>query len=179
MFTTLSQTNLVVAGYERGTVLGSVHNIELVENFYAAFDRRDAQAMVDCYATDITFSDPAFGELHGSEVVAMWTMLCQSAPDLEVEASDIRADSDTGSAHWVAQYSFGPMRRKVTNHVEANFVFRDGLIAEHRDSFSFYRWSKQAFGPLGLVLGWTPLSPVAMRSLSRRQLNSYMAKKGF
>lgn len=158
--------------------MGSVENVQLVENFYAAFSEHDAQAMAACYTSDVTFSDPGFGELHGPEVGAMWAMLCRGGADLVVEASDIRADSKTGSANWVAEYTFGPLHNKVTNHISANFRFEGGLIAEHRDTFSFYDWSKQAFGPFGLALGWIPLTPLAMQAVARRQLHSYMDRKG-
>jgi hypothetical protein len=31
------------------------------------------------------------------------------------------------------------------------------LIVEHVDRFNFWRWSRQALGLPGLVLGWTPV----------------------
>ena len=158
--------------------MSSTRNIALLESFYEAFGGRDAQAMADCYAEDVTFSDPGFGELHGNEARAMWAMLCRGGADLEVEASDIRADANEGSAHWEAQYTFGPFNRKVTNQIDASFKFRDGKIIEHRDSFSFYKWSQQAFGPIGLAVGWVPLTPLAMRIAARKQLHAYMDKKG-
>jgi hypothetical protein len=34
------------------------------------------------------------------------------------------------------------------------FAFREGLIVRHYDSFPFWRWSRQALGPIGLVFGW-------------------------
>ncbi|MFZ1361864.1 MAG: nuclear transport factor 2 family protein [Candidatus Nanopelagicales bacterium] len=153
-------------------------NIQVLEKFYAAFGRRDAEVMGACYADDVVFHDPAFGELHGNEARAMWAMLCRGGEDLEVDASDIRSDGATGSAHWDATYTFGPLKRKITNRIDASFVFRDGLIVEHRDSFSFYAWSKQAFGPLGTAFGWIPVTPLAMRVLAKRQLHAYMERKG-
>ena len=35
----------------------------VVERFYAAFDRRDGEAMAACYAPDAHFQDPVFGDL--------------------------------------------------------------------------------------------------------------------
>lgn len=158
--------------------MSSVSNIQVIEKFYEAFGRKDAETMGACYADDVTFRDPAFGELHGNEARAMWAMLCRSSDDLEVEASDIRSDGSTGSAHWDATYTFGPFKNKVTNHIDASFVFRDGLILTHTDSFSFYAWSRQAFGPLGTAFGWIPATPLAMRALAKRQLYAYMDRKG-
>lgn len=162
----------------KGSTVDSVGNIQVLEQFYAAFGRKDAETMGSFYADDVSFRDPAFGELRGNEARAMWAMLCKSGEDLEVEASDIRADDSTGSAHWDATYTFGPFNRTVTNHIDASFVFRDGLIVEHRDSFSFYAWSKQAFGPLGTAFGWIPVTPLAMRTMAKRQLHAYMDRKG-
>lgn len=33
----------------------------LITRFYQAFQRLDAQAMADCYTTDVVFSDQVFG----------------------------------------------------------------------------------------------------------------------
>jgi hypothetical protein len=53
----------------------------------------------------------------------------------------------------------------VVNEVRARFRFRRiGLIEDHQDSFSFYRWARQALGPAGLAFGWAP----PMRMMVRR-----------
>lgn len=143
---------------------------EVIERFYAAFDRNDGDAMAACYAPDARFSDPAFGELRGREIGEMWRMLTGRAKDLRVE---LREHDDT-SAHWIARYTFST-GRKVVNDVRATFVFRDGLIAEHDDRFSFHAWSRQALGPAGLLLGWTPLLRAKVRSQARADLEKFMA----
>jgi hypothetical protein len=51
----------------------------------------------------------------------------------------------------------------VVNDVRARFRFRDGLIVEHVDSFSFWRWARQALGPTGYLLGLPALSSVVRR----------------
>ena len=71
---------------------------ELVERFYAAFDRRDGVAMAAAYAPDGHFRDPVFGDLTGAEAGAMWRMLTRTARDLKVEL----AEHDDASAHWIA-----------------------------------------------------------------------------
>ena len=147
---------------------------EVVERFYAAFDRKDGDAMAACYAPDARFSDPAFGELHGEQVGAMWRMLTGRAEDLRVELHE----HDDTTAHWIARYTFGRTGRKVVNDVRASFVFRDGLIAEHDDRFSFHTWSRQALGPAGLLLGWTPLLQKKVRSQARADLDKFMAQPG-
>jgi ketosteroid isomerase-like protein len=151
-------------------------NRALIERFYSAFARRDHATMASCYAPDARFSDPAFGELRGPEVAAMWRMLCERGTDLELDFSDVAADGERGSAHWVADYTFSATGRRVHNEIDASFRFRDGLIAEHDDRFSFWRWSRQALGPIGLVAGWTPLVQGKVRAQARANLDRFMAE---
>ena len=142
---------------------------ELIDRFYAAFDRKDGDAMAACYAPDARFSDPAFGELRGAEPGAMWRMLTAQARDLSVELVERSADATTGSAHWIARYTFTQTGRSVVNDVRARFRFADGLIAEHDDAFSFHRWARQALGPPGLLLGWTPVLRASVRKRRARE----------
>ncbi len=143
---------------------------ELIERFYAAFDRKDGDAMAACYHPEARFSDPAFGELRGREVGDMWRMLTGRAADLTVELRE----HDDASARWIARYTFGRTGRKVVNDVRATFAFRDGLIAEHDDRFSFHAWSRQALGPVGLLLGWTPILRGKVRGQARADLERFM-----
>jgi ketosteroid isomerase-like protein len=150
-------------------------NAALIDRFYDAFARRDAETMAACYAPDATFSDPVFRGLEGEEVKAMWRMLCERGEDLEVRHRVIETDATTGKAHWDADYTFSTTGRKVHNEIDATFVFRDGLIAEHLDSFSLYRWSRQALGPIGVVFGWSSRLHGKLRSSARERLDEYMA----
>src|SRR5437763_3942717 len=131
-------------------------NEALIRRLYAAFAERDGEAMAACYALDARFSDPVFTDLRGEEPGAMWRMLTGRAEDLEVRLAEHDASDERGAAHWLAVYTFRTERR-VHNDIHAEFRFEGGLIAEHRDSFSFYAWARQALGPAGLVLGWTPV----------------------
>ena len=149
-------------------------NEGLIERFYAAFAARDGDAMAACYAPDARFSDPVFVDLRDDEPGAMWRMLTGRAQDLEVTLAQHEADDERGSAHWMADYTFSTGRR-VHNDVRAQFLFEDGLIAEHSDSFSFYAWSRQALGPAGLALGWTPVLRRQVRRQARAQLDEFLA----
>jgi ketosteroid isomerase-like protein len=147
---------------------------ELIERFYDAFARLDGDAMAACYAPDARFSDPVFTDLRGGEPGAMWKMLTGRAQDLEVRLVEHEADDERGSAHWLADYTFRTGRR-VHNDVRAEFRFRDGLIAEHRDTFSFHGWSRQALGPVGLAAGWTPMVRGKVQREARAGLDEYLA----
>ena len=51
-----------------------------------------------------------------------------------------------------------------------------GLIAEHHDEFDFYRWARQALGPPGVLLGWTPLVRSAVRRGARGRLDEFIGR---
>ncbi len=150
-------------------------NAELIRRFYAAFDAHDGEAMAACYAPGARFSDPVFADLQGDEPGAMWRMLTGRADDLDVDLVEHDADGDRGTAHWLARYTFTQTGRKVENDVHASFRFADGLIAEHRDDFSFHRWARQALGASGLLLGWTPILRSAVRRRARAGLDEFIA----
>jgi ketosteroid isomerase-like protein len=149
-------------------------NTELLERLYTAFDRRDGEAMAACYAPGAHFNDPVFGDLTGEEAGAMWRMLTGRAADLSVELLDHRAEQSSGSAHWVARYTFTQTGRAVVNDVHAEFRFAGGLIAEHIDRFDFWRWSRQALGTPGVILGWTPLLRRKVGGNARAGLDAFM-----
>ena len=132
-------------------------HLALIDRFYEAFGRRDGDAMAACYAPDATFIDPVFGTLDAAQAGDMWRMLTERGTDLRIEVPERAADGDRGTARWIARYTFSQTGRPVVNDVRAEFRFAGGLIAEHTDRFSFWRWSRQALGPAGLALGWTPV----------------------
>jgi len=148
-------------------------NEDLIERFYAAFARHDGATMAACYAPGARFSDPVFTDLRGEEPGAMWQLLTGRSKDLEVKLSGHQATDERGSAHWLADYTFSTGRR-VHNDVRAKFRFEHGLITEHEDSFSFYAWARQAIGPAGLALGWTPILRARVQRQARTQLDEFL-----
>jgi ketosteroid isomerase-like protein len=145
---------------------------DLINRLYRAFSARDHETMARCYASDARFSDPVFTDLRGPEVAVMWRMLCRRATDLKIEFTDARASGASGSAHWEAWYTYTATGRPVHNVIDATFTFRDGLIATHRDDFGLYRWARQALGPTGLLLGWTPFVQRTIRRKAKEALAS-------
>ena len=148
-------------------------NSALITRFYEAFAQLDAEAMSACYTDDVLFSDPVFGELRGRQAGDMWRMLTSRAKDFSVVFDQVRADVRSGSAHWVATDLFSQTGRTVVNDIQARFVFRDGLICEHHDHFDLWRWSRQALGAKGLLLGWTPMVQNAIRGQAQKGLKTF------
>jgi|SRR5690554_3857136 len=152
-------------------------NEQLLHDFYEAFARGDADTMAASYHDEANFSDAVFRGLDAPQVRAMWRMLNAQATDLRLEFSGISADSREGRAHWDAYYTFSATGRHVHNSIDARFEFRDGLILRHVDTFSFWRWSKQALGLAGLAMGWTPLLRGVVRKQAMKGLAAWRKKE--
>jgi len=130
---------------------------QIIETFYSAFKNQDAESMIACYHDDIVFEDPAFGVLEGDHAKNMWRMLIasQKGKDFKIEYSDINSKDDIGNAKWEARYNFSKTVRPVHNKIIAHLEFKGGKIIKHTDYFNLHKWSKQAFGLKGLLLGGT------------------------
>ena len=106
----------------------------------------------------------------------MWRMLdgAVGGPDGS-SCVEHDVDGSRGTAHWVAHYTFGQTGRKVVNDVRSEMRFDDaGLIVQQRDEFDFWRWSRQALGPLGVLLaGWTPVVKHSVRDKARGGLAAF------
>jgi ketosteroid isomerase-like protein len=146
-------------------------NASVIRELYEALDRHDGETMARQYAPDGRFKDPAFGELSGAEAGDMWRMLTGRSEDLRVNLAEHSADGDSGTAHWIATYTFST-GRPVVNDIHARFRFRDGLILDHEDSFSLWRWARQALGPPGLILGLPPMN-LLVRRRARGELTQF------
>ena len=153
----------------------------LIERFYQAFAKLDGDAMQACYASDASFEDPVFTLRGRDQVGGMWRMLCSATKAKgrdawKLEYRDVQADASGGSAHWEAHYRFSATGRMVHNVIDGRFTFKDGLIATHRDSFDFWRWSRQALGPTGVLLGWTPVVRNKVRGQAAANLAAFLGK---
>jgi ketosteroid isomerase-like protein len=149
----------------------------VVDRFYQAFARRDPEGMAACYHPLATFEDPAFGTLDRQAACAMWAMLVGRSADLTVTHELLGEAGSTVMARWEARYTFTRTGRPVLNRIEATFTIEDGLIRSHQDRFSFWAWSRQAFGPVGLLLGWTPWFHAKVQAEALRALAAYQAKE--
>lgn len=142
----------------------------IIEQFYTAFAQQNVEDMIACYHKEIIFSDPAFGTLAGEEVAAMWRMLiARSKGNLKIEYQVLNAHS----AQWQAEYYYGKNQRKVNNQVTAHFTFKEGLIYRHEDHFDLWKWSRQALGTSGWLLGWSGLMRKKVQQQTRLLLNRY------
>jgi len=148
-------------------------NQATIERFYQAFGQCNGAAMTACYTPDAHFRDPAFGDLEGEEIGAMWRMLTGRATDLKIELREHEAGEETGSAHWIATYTFSTGRH-VVNDIQASFRFApDGRIVDHVDEFDFRNWAKQALGPSGHLVALLPPLRAKARAKALDQLAAF------
>jgi ketosteroid isomerase-like protein len=146
-------------------------NDETIQRLYAAFADLNGAAMTACYAKGAHFQDPAFGDLEGDDIGAMWRMLTGRARDLKITLASHEADEKAGTAHWLATYTFSTGRH-VENDIHARFKFDDaGLITDHVDDFDFHKWATQALGFKGHLVALLP----PLRDKARAQALAQLA----
>lgn len=145
---------------------------QLITQFYQSFQKRDHQGMANCYHADAFFCDEAF-RLEGKEINAMWHMLCERAKDFTL-TFDINESQGRLQVVWQANYLFSQTNRPVKNIITASFEFKEGKIYRHKDEFNFWRWSSQALGMPGYLLGWSPLLRNKVSVMARRNLNKFI-----
>lgn len=149
-------------------------NEQVIEEFYAAFAAHNTKTMASCYHEEIQFMDPVFGVLKGKDVSKMWEMLIErSKGNLHIAFSDIHSKGNSGEAKWIATYNFSKTNRKVINTIYAKFEFQDGLIVRHTDHFNIWKWSQQALGIKGLLLGWTGYMHKKIQQQAVTSLNKF------
>jgi hypothetical protein len=150
---------------------------QVLETLYTALQARDYQTMAGLYHPEATFEDEVF-ELCGKEIGAMWHMLCSRGKDMQLTFDSIRSEKPGyASAHWEPIYTFSMSGRKVHNRIDTEIELKDGKIWKQRDHFSFWRWSSQALGVPGLLLGWTPLLRRKVSATANKSLQDFMAKQ--
>jgi ketosteroid isomerase-like protein len=153
----------------------STNRDELINKFYSSFQKLDYSGMNSCYSDDIVFFDPVFGLLRAGETKAMWEMLCKNATDFSLTYGNIQhLDDEYSTCDWTATYTFSKTGKKVVNKIKANLRFTDGKIAEHSDAFSLHKWSSQALGFSGWLLGWNSFFQRKIKNQAKRSLLKFM-----
>lgn len=150
---------------------------EVVDDFYAAFGRKDGAAMTAAYAPNAHFSDKVFPSLDGPKAGAMWRMLTNS-PELKVEHKILKVEGDTVTAQWIARYPAPGTGRPVENHVTATLEVRDGKIVDHKDDFDMEKWTHMAFGGIAKLPFMSGVLAGVTRHLAGRQLEKFVEGGG-
>jgi ketosteroid isomerase-like protein len=148
----------------------------LLPRFYDALARGDWAETAACYRDDARFGDPVFPDLDAREVRAMWKMLLTTGRRLDITYRIVEETASRGACSWEAVYAFSRTERQVHNLIHSEFELREGGIFRQRDTFDFWRWSRQALGPLGVALGWSPFVKVRVQRIGRAALDLSMTR---
>jgi SnoaL-like domain len=154
-----------------------------IQTLYSAFAELDTEGMAACYAENASFQDEAFQLQGKTEIMGMWSMLCDAVKangrDVwKLNFSQVQSDGKMGSAHWEPIYRFSATGRMVHNVIDAEFSFdAQGKILTHHDRFDFWSWSRQALGAPGLLLGWSGFLRGKVQQKANAGLRKYLAAK--
>lgn len=149
----------------------------VAQRFYEAFSVRDWYTMSLLYAEHATFSDPVFQLLNAKGTRLMWQMLLSRAQDdFGIEADVLEDGPSRARVNWVARYTFSATGRPVINRVQTQMQVVAGKIVVQQDSFSLWRWSAQALGSKGTLLGWTPFVRNKIRAQASASLRDFARK---
>ncbi|MGH6611780.1 MAG: nuclear transport factor 2 family protein [Burkholderiaceae bacterium] len=149
----------------------------VAERFYEAFTVRDSYTMGLLYAEHATFSDPVFPLLNAKGTRLMWQMLLSRAEeDFAIEVDIVEDSASRARVNWVAHYVFSATKRPVTNRVRTEMKFVAGKIVRQEDTFSLWRWSSQALGAKGTLLGWSPIVRNKIRAQAAASLQDFARK---
>ncbi|MBL4708955.1 MAG: nuclear transport factor 2 family protein [Flavobacteriales bacterium] len=150
---------------------------ETIEQFYTAFSAGDLKEMLNCYHDEIVFEDPAFGQLKGVRAKAMWQMLLSRREKSGLTLQFSLDQNSDNKATWIATYNYGPKKRKVVNSISAQFKFKDEKIIQHTDSFDLWKWTQQALGTSGYLLGWSNFMKQKIQKTTHKALDQFIAKQ--
>lgn len=152
-----------------------MNNKEIIEAFYTAFQEGNYQGMVSHYHDDVIFKDPAFDTLQGIRARKMWEMLVKRGGDIAIKYHSVSADETSGTAQWEANYIFSQTGRRIINNITAKFEFKEGKIIRHTDHFNLWKWSRQALGLKGWLLGYTSFFQKKLQAQTNRMLDKFMS----
>lgn len=148
----------------------------VAQRFYEAFSVRDWYTMSLLYAEHATFSDPVFPLLNAKGTRLMWQMLMSRAEDFNVDVEVLEDSPSRARVNWVAHYTFSATGRPVINRAHTEMQLVAGKIVRQEDTFSLWRWSSQALGVKGALLGWTPIVRNKIRAQASASLRDFARK---
>lgn len=148
----------------------------VAQRFYDALTVRDWYTMSLLYAEHATFSDPVFPLLNAKGTRLMWQMLLSRAEDFNVDVDIVEDSASRARVNWVAHYTFSGTGRPVTNRVRSEMQIVAGKIVRQEDTFSLWRWSAEALGAKGALLGWTPIVRNKIRGQASAALRDFARK---
>ncbi|PRP78981.1 hypothetical protein PROFUN_11446 [Planoprotostelium fungivorum] len=177
----------------------SIQYHQLLEQFFTAFaagKHHEMVALTD--ETQVELSDPIYECLKGPEVAGLWRYWSTrpgfhlTCDDVSVEEHDItvrknplfggynrRKDTTaqvTTKLVGVAIFDLSYLEKdkKLSNHIEASFEFKDGKIISIAHKFDPWTWASQTQGLSGSILGWTGTVQAQSQAAALKELHDFM-----
>lgn len=133
--------------------LASVRKV--TERLFSALRHRRAADAAACYDEDALFTSPFIGEVRGPEVEALWRAIFASTRDSTLSYTIVDIGLTTARVEGVATFSLTSSGRSVTGRFNSALSIRDTRVVWHDDTLDAWAWACMAFGPSGLMLGWS------------------------
>lgn len=150
----------------------SIH-VNIVKEFYEALSTGDFHAIQSFYSPEATYQDEIV-TLKGNEVFSHWFMMCREDFKTKAELIEIKENQNIVTTKWTIDYLLVPTGRRIFLEEEGYFYFNDGVIAAHRDKFDIYSFTKQGFGMLGYLIGWTSWAQNRLRKQAKKTILTHI-----
>ena len=146
-----------------------------VYNYYSAFRKLNADAMINCYSNSIIYKDPLFGILQSEDVFIKTKMLCDILRNSEFKLKLISNSKieDVIVVHWEADLLFGKKKREIICQIKSEFIVERETITSHTDDFSINNLAVQATGLKGSIVGSTSFFKRKLLDKSQALFNRY------
>jgi hypothetical protein len=152
-------------------------NHAAVTMFLKAQEARDPVRLSNSLHESSTLVDPLVGELKGWRVFAWWQMLWRFR-NHAITIVEGEGTPTKGHAHWKVGYTHPSTRRAMLTDTTSEIEFRENKIFVQNDSYSLYKWCRQALGAQGLLLGWLPPIQAQLREAALERLENFIDSNG-
>lgn len=129
----------------------------LTERLFRALQRQDSEAAAACYHDSATFSAPVVGEVSGQDVKTLWQAVFSRTRNSSLSFTITDVGLTSAKVDGLVTYSLCSSGRPVMHAFSSMLQIRDGLVAHHEDTFDPWGWAQMAYGPVGLMLGWSKI----------------------
>lgn len=140
----------------------------VVNRFFESYQRSDWQSMARCYHDKASFSDPIYPDLREENIVYLWFSRLSKHQSIDLQYRVVFADERKAQVEWTAISPFNGKAVKIEGL--STFALWDETIVRHVDEFSFVKWSRQAQGLKGWLLGGSRFYQARVQRSARSQL---------
>jgi hypothetical protein len=134
----------------------SYANWSLGKSLFQAIAASDVDRVLRLYSDDAAIDNPITGHMTGEDIRLIWRNLIAKTYNLKMDFDLRSASPSIVEADWTSDYIFIGTGRRVKHSGTTCLSFQNGRIVYQIDDFDLWHWSRQAFVPSGLFLGWTP-----------------------